>query len=134
MDGLELFNPPHNKDLHDETDRISEPDNSCRPDDDARIGKRHLVVRLGADRGWLLYSLLCLTVTTLIAAAWYRHPGLLLAIAAVAVLAGGGVTAALLRCHVGNKAALRRASQTTVALQGLVALLLLLDGWLGALP
>ena len=42
MDGLELFNPPHNKDLHDETDRISEPDNSCRPDDDARIGKRRV--------------------------------------------------------------------------------------------
>ncbi|MDD5705125.1 MAG: prenyltransferase [Kiritimatiellae bacterium] len=99
--------------------------------DDARVGKRHMVVRLGASHGWRLYALICLAAAVALgAAAWLRpHWSVSLAVA-LPVTLGLWVTLRLRR-HAGDKAALTASSHGAVALQALTAVLTMVDGWRG---
>ncbi len=101
---------------------------------DARVGKRTLVVRLGAERGWLLQGLLCAAAAALLAAAaWLRRPANVSLIVAALLAAWLGIAMALrLRSRFNDKPALVAASRLAAALQGAVALLIVVDGLRGS--
>jgi 1,4-dihydroxy-2-naphthoate octaprenyltransferase len=101
---------------------------------DARVGKRTLVVRLGAARGWLLQSLLCAAAVALLAAAaWLQRPANFGLVVAALLTAWLGCAMALrLRRHCADKPALVAASRLAAALQGAVALLIVVDGLRGS--
>lgn len=100
---------------------------------DARVGKRTLVARLGAARGWLLQALLCGAAAALLAtAAWRRRPANVSLLLAALLAVGLGVAMALrLRRHCDDKPALVAASRLAAALHGAVALLIAVDGLYG---
>lgn len=99
--------------------------------DDAAVGKRHLVVRMGQGRGWLLYAAANLGAGLALLAAAIIARSVLMVLAAAAVAAAATAVSRELRQHPADKRRLVAASIRGMQAQAGAALLLMLHGWTG---
>lgn len=99
--------------------------------DDARCGKRTLLVRAGAPAGWRLYLLLSMAGLAMTAAAVVGGRLHAAGLAAVAAVPAVAAAASILRRCAGRKAACLQASRMAILAQGWVGAALVLAAGLG---